>query len=52
MGVSYIRNAPVTPLPRKCTACNGSGHYDAVTKKGRPIPCGPCGGTGEEARGA
>jgi hypothetical protein len=30
----------------KCTACNGSGWYDACDKKGRPIKCGACDGTG------
>lgn len=33
---------------RPCTACNGSGWYDCCDKKGRPIPCGSCDGTGKE----
>lgn len=32
----------------RCTACNGSGWYDACDKKGNPIPCGACSGTGFE----
>jgi hypothetical protein len=31
-----------------CTACNGTGWYDACDKKGNPIKCGACGGTGLE----
>ena len=32
---------------KKCTACNGSGWYDSCDKKGSPIPCGGCNGTGK-----
>ena len=33
---------------RNCSACNGSGYYDSCDKKGRPIRCGSCEGTGKE----
>ncbi len=33
---------------RPCTACNGSGYYDSCDRKGNPIPCGSCEGTGKE----
>lgn len=32
----------------RCTACNGSGWYDACDKAGNPIPCGACDGSGFE----
>lgn len=32
----------------RCSACNGSGWYDACDKNGNPIPCGACDGTGFE----
>lgn len=44
------RKACIVPKyqPVKCYACNGSGWYDAVDKKGRGIRCGACEGTGME----
>ena len=30
-----------------CTACSGSGYYDACDKEGEPIKCGCCEGTGK-----
>lgn len=29
-----------------CMACYGTGWYDNCDKKGKPIPCGACQGTG------
>jgi DnaJ-class molecular chaperone len=33
---------------RKCGACAGSGWYDSTDRKGRPIACDCCEGTGKE----
>ena len=32
----------------RCTACSGSGWYDAVDRRGRHIKCGACQGTGKD----
>ena len=32
----------------KCTACDGSGKYDTMDKKGRTPNCGCCNGTGKD----
>jgi hypothetical protein len=29
-----------------CVACVGSGYYDDLDRRGRPIKCGSCSGTG------
>jgi DnaJ-class molecular chaperone len=33
---------------QRCAACSGSGWYDSTDRKGRPVPCGGCDGTGKD----
>lgn len=49
-GLRITKEKPYTEIAKegRCIACAGTGFYDAADRKGRPVKCAACRGTGKD----